>query len=444
MHILPQLRKLEENYGDALTVIGVHSAKFPAERAEAGLRDAIRRYEIQHPVANDADFRVWSEYAVRAWPTLFFIDPRGKIVGKHEGELDYESFETLLSAMTGEYDAGGLLDRRPLRFELEAPPEGPLAFPGKMLADEESGALFIADTNHNRILETSLLGEVRRAWGGGAQGFEDGDAASASFNHPQGMALRGAELYVADTENHAVRVLHLDTGGVETVAGVGEQARVYAPAGMPGKLAALNSPWDLCIVNDVLYIAMAGAHQIWLLDLASGLTRPFAGSGREGIEDGPASQAWLAQPSGLTTDGSLIYFADSETSAIRVLDPASGSVRTLVGLGLFEFGDVDGTGGNVRLQHPLDVCYSEGAVFVADTYNQKIKRLDPATRTVSTWLGSGDAGSRDGSGISAQFHEPGGLSLAAGKLYIADTNNHAVRVADIDSAEVTTLQITDG
>ncbi len=435
------MRKVEEKYHDVLAVVGVHSAKFPAERIEAGLRDAVRRYEIQHPVVNDADFRVWSEYAVRAWPTLYFVDPKGKVVGRHEGELPFETFDALLTAMVEEYDAQGLLDRRPLRFQQEAAPRGPLAFPGKVLADEETGTLFVADTNHNRILEMSLEGVLRRVWGSGEQGFGDGDAVSATFNHPQGMAVRGRELYVADTENHAVRLLRLDTGTVETVAGTGEQARAYAPGGVRGRQAELSSPWDLEIVNDVLYIAMAGMHQIWAMELASGLVRPFAGSGREGIEDGPASQAWLAQTSGLSTDGALLYFADSETSAIRVADPASGSVTTLVGVGLFEFGDVDGVGGQARLQHPLDVEYHGGELFVADTYNHRIKRLSPGTRRVTSWLGSGEIGGEDGPRAAARFNEPSGLSSANGRLYIADTNNHAIRVADITSGAVTTLEV---
>ncbi len=441
MHILPQLRRLEKQYKDEIVVLGIHSAKFPAERVEAGLRDAVRRYEIHHPVANDADFEVWSSYAVRAWPSLYFIDPRGKVVGKHEGELPYESFEELISAMVEEYDDQGLLDRSPRAFKLEELPTGPLAFPGKLLADAETGTLFVADTNHNRIVQATLDGEVVRVWGSGEQGFSDGDASTATFNHPQGMALRGDELYVADTENHAVRLLRLDTGAVRTVAGTGEQARSYAPRGARGREAALSSPWDLSIVNDVLYIAMAGTHQIWALELSGMLVRPFAGSGREGIQDGPASQAWLAQPSGLATDGNLLYFADSETSAIRVANPSSGKVDTLVGIGLFEFGDEDGTGGQARLQHPLAVSWHDGLLLVGDTYNHKVKKLDPSTRTVSSWLGSGEPDMQDGTGPTASFHEPSGLSVGSGRLYIADTNNHAIRVADLASGEVTTLKL---
>lgn len=439
MHMLPQLRKLEEKYSGRLVVIGVHSAKFMAERAEAGLRNAVRRHELRHPVVNDADFRVWREYTVRAWPTLIFIDPQGKVVGKHEGEAAFEQLDPLLSEMLQEYESEGLLDPSPVAFESEPAPEGPLLYPGKLLTS--GGSRFIADSGHNRVIETTLTGELRRVWGDGTAGLRDGTAEEAQLNHPQGLALRESELYVADTENHAVRKLDLNSGSVRTVAGTGEQARSYAPGGALGSRAALSSPWDLAIVNDVLYIAMAGTHQIWMLDLASGLLRPFAGTGNEGIKDGPASQAWLAQPSGITTDGSLLYFADSETSSLRTADPASGRVETIVGMGLFEFGDVDGAGGLVRLQHPLGVCWYEGELYVADTYNHKIKRIQPQARRSTTWLGSGEPGLADGTGVSVRFHEPSGLSALGGKLYIADTNNHAVRVAEIATGEVRTLSL---
>jgi len=437
------LRRLEDKYHDVLAVIGVHSAKFMAERSEAGLRHAVRRHEIRHPVVNDADFRVWSQYAVRAWPTLYFVSPGGKIVFKHEGELDFESFDRVLSMMVDEYDSLGLLDRRPLHNEREESPEGILSYPGKVLADATTDTLFIADTNHNRILETSLDGRIRREWGDGEAGIVDGDQRSARFNHPQGMALHGGNLYVADTENHAVRALRLEGGVVETIAGTGDQAHSYAPSGAPGKHAALSSPWDVCVVYDVLYIAMAGTHQIWSLELSSGLVRPFAGSGREGIEDGPISQAGLAQTSGLTTDGARLYFADSETSAIRWVDVASGLVQTIVGLGLFEFGDEDGVGDAVRLQHPLDVECHEGALYFADTYNNKIKKLDPTSRASHTWLGSGERGLMDGLNVSASFNEPSGLSAADGTLYIADANNHAIRAADLETGVVSTIEITE-
>ena len=205
----------------------------------------------------------------------------------------------------------------------------------------------------------------------------------------------------------------------------------------------LNSPWDLVLHEGVLYIAMAGFHQIWSLELSTREARPHAGTGRERIVDGALSEAELAQPSGIVTDGERLYFTDSETSAIRTADLGrTGRVETIVGLHLFEFGDIDGVGEQVRLQHPIGIDILDGVLYIADTYNNKIKRVYPDTKMASGFLGSGVAGDADGVAGEAQFHEPAGLSIANGKIYIADTNNHAVRVADIETLEVTTLELT--
>jgi hypothetical protein len=233
----------------------------------------------------------------------------------------------------------------------------------------------------------------------------------------------------------------LVTGYVRTVAGTGDQGRPFSGV-RPARETALTSPWDLALLGGRLYIAMAGCHQLWVLDLGRRTVEVFAGTGYEGLKDGPRELAWLAQPSGLTTDGIRLYFADSETSSIRTvgLEPRA-PVVTLVGQDLFVFGDVDGVGPQVRLQHPLGVCYYEGVLYVADTYNHKIKRLYPNTRGCYTWLGSGEPGFQDGPGREARFAEPGGISVAAGRAFIADTNNHCIRVADLETGEVRTLRL---
>ncbi|MBI4308496.1 MAG: alkyl hydroperoxide reductase [Chloroflexi bacterium] len=441
MHVIPQLRKLEQKYRQEMVVIGVHSAKFTSEKQTENIRKAVLRYGIEHPVVNDRESLVWRQYAARAWPTLMFIDPVGKVIGKHEGEIAYEPFDQLIGEMVREFDGQGLIDRRPLEFRHEAEGGMPLLFPGKALADGPSGRLFIADSGHHRILVVSGAGAVQQVIGAGEPGLVDGDARSARFNAPQGLALDGASLYVADTENHAVRRVDLEKRRVETIAGVGQQAQAYG-AGGPARTVALSSPWDLALRKGALYIAMAGVHQLWALDVVGQTAHPYAGSGREGLLDAGLSQAWLAQPSGIATDGERLYFADSETSAIRAADlDGGGIVCTIVGRDLFEYGDVDGEGDAVRLQHPLGLCWYDGQLYVADTYNNKIKRVDPRSREAVTLAGTGNPGHRDGLGLQAQFHEPGGVSAAGGKLYVADTNNHAIRVVDITSGEVATLEL---
>ncbi len=435
------MRKLEQKYAEELMVVGIHSAKFPNEKAQENLYKAVQRYELGHPVVNDVNFEVWQQYACRAWPTLMFIDPEGKVIGKHEGELPYESFDNLLSQMVAEFDDRGLLDRIPVQFVKDEQPDTDLSFPGKVVADGASGRLFIADSNHNRIIVTSLDGAVKQVVGSGDTGFDDGSLEAATFDHPQGMVLVGDVLYVADAENHALRKVDLATGTVETIAGTGDQGYMRQGRGA-GRNTELNSPWDLAHHDGKLYIAMAGMHQLWSMDLADGMVGPYAGTGRESITDGPLGTATLAQPSGITSDGERLFFADSETSSIRsaALDP-SGRVQTIVGMDLFVFGDVDGTDHRVRLQHPIGIANHDGTVYIADTYNHKIKRILPATRSSFTLLGTGEAGHRDGPGNQAFFSEPSGLSIADGKIYIADTNNHAIRVADLEGVEVTTLEL---
>ena len=443
MHLFPQLRKLEQKYAGELAVVGVHSAKFTAERETQNLRKAILRYEIEHPVVNDDDFQVWQRYAVRAWPTLMFIDPEGRVVGKHEGEASAEMLDGLVGEMVRDYDEQGLIDRRPLAVSLERDKEAAraLSFPGKILADS-AGRLFISDSNHNRIVVASADGHVTDVIGSGKKGLADGAFGDAAFNDPQGAALDGDALYVADTRNHAIRRVDLVTKRVETIAGTGEQAPRFHD-GARANHVQLSSPWDVAIRDGILFIAMAGFHQLWRMDLEAGDAAPHAGNGRERIVDGPLTSAELAQPSGIVAGDSHLYFTDSETSAVRSADlDAGGRVATIVGQGLFTFGDVDGTGDEVRLQHPLGVEAYDGALLIADTYNNKVKQVFPTTRGAVTVLGSGAPGHRDGPSQEAEFHEPGGLSFARGKLYIADTNNHAVRVADLETREVATLKLS--
>jgi thiol-disulfide isomerase/thioredoxin len=444
-HVIPDLKRLEAKYAAELVVVGVHSAKFEHERDTDNIRQIVLRYELEHPVVNDRDLTVWDAYAVRAWPTLVVVDPAGRIVGQRSGEGIYETFDEVIGSLVAEFDARGQIDRTPLelRLEREGIEDTPLRFPGKVLADAPGRRLFIADSNHNRIVVANLdTYQVQQVIGGPEPGFADGDFATARFYRPQGMALgaAGRILYVADTENHAIRAVDLVDGRVETIAGTGRQTRSYPGIGGPGTAVALNSPWDLERLGDDLYVAMAGSHQVWRMDLAGGTIGPWAGSGREGISGGPLASATLAQPSGLTTDGEWIYFADSEASAIRAASlAAGGKVRRIVGTGLFDFGDADGVGDRVRLQHPLGVAYNpgDGLLYVADTYNSKIKTVDQKTRRVRTLLGGDGHGWRDGA--EPLFYEPGGLDLAAGKLYVADTNNHAVRVVDLATLEASTV-----
>ncbi len=409
------MRELERRIGPELAVIGVHSAKFMAERATENLRDAVLRYGIDHPVVNDRDLEVWNSYAVRAWPTLLFVDPAGRVIARHEGEAPLEALERVVREMLTEYRAAGLVDtsrRLPVRPELlEA--AALLAFPGKVAADEGSGLLAIADTNHDRVLVVSTEGEVRLELSG--------------LLKPQGLAFDGGSLWIAETGAHSVQVADLASGSLRRVAGTGSAA--MSAADVAG--GALRSPWDVAVLRGEVYVAMAGSHQVWRLDPLG----PYAGSGREGRRDGPLPDAWLAQPSGLAAGAGSLWVADSEVSAVRRIDVERGVVETMVGLDLFEFGDVDGTGDEVRLQHPLGVAWADalegGCVLIADSYNSKLKVLDPQRRAVATLAGA-----------AHEFNEPGGVAVLGGNAYVADTNHHRVAVVDLLSHRTETLNLS--
>ena len=441
IHIIPDLKKLETQYGDKLVVIGIHSAKFENEGETENIRKVILRYNIEHPVVNDADFKIWDQYAVRAYPTQVLIDPDGYIVGRFVGEGNFAETNTAISETVSEFEKKGKLDETPLKFALERAKVGdlPLAFPGKVLADKQSNRLFIADSNHNRIVETDLNGKLIDTIGSGEMSRKDGDFQTATFHKPQGMAIAGDMLYVADTENHSIRRINLKTKKVETIAGTGSLEGFDGTGGKPLE-TSLRSPWDLSLVGENLYIAMAGSHQIWRMDLAKNTIEPYAGSRYEARTDGDLKNAAFSQPSGIVSDGKELFVADSEANIIREVSFQKETVDTLVGGDLYVFGDKDGAGDDVRLQHPLGIDLYDGNVLLADTYNHKIKLLNPEKRTVTTFLGTGKSGQMDGK--NPTFYEPGGISAANGKLYIADTNNQAIRVVDLKTKETSTLKIS--
>jgi len=488
LHVLPDLKYLEQKYPDSLTVIGVHSAKFDNEKEVENIRQAILRYDIEHPVIVDSDMTIWQSYAVRAWPTLMVIDPESYVIGYVSGEGNRDALDELVGKLIAEHKDKNAVNFEALSFSLEKerkPLSTPLAFPGKVLAfaitateakqlhqqvallgemteDSESveeivlpgpansviqslvgSCLFIADSGHNRIVVSTTEGEVLHVIGTGKPGLTDGDFAEAEFFAPQGMSFDADSqiLYVADTENHALRKIDFVTQRVETIAGNGEQSHEIVHDSGKGLETKLNSPWDLERVGDRLFIAMAGSHQIWEMQLDTGIIGVYAGNGRESCVDGNLAESAFSQPSGLATDRSELFVADSEISSIRAIgideDP---QVRTVCGSGeLFGFGDRDGRAEEVRLQHCLGVEYAQNYLWVADTYNHKIKRIDHRGGMSRTMIGDGTAGHLDGKGINARFFEPSGLSAIGPHLFIADTNNHVIRRVELDTLTVTTL-----
>jgi sugar lactone lactonase YvrE/thiol-disulfide isomerase/thioredoxin len=430
IQILPTLRRIEEAFPEEVVVIGVHSPKFAAEKRAENVRAAIARLGIRHPVVHDPDFQLWRQYAVRAWPTLVFLGPDGRVVGQAAGEPDPERLFDAVAGAVEELRRSGRA--RPARVALRAEPAtgGALAFPGKIRPlPGTPGHWIVADAGHHQVVELDAAGQPVRRHGSGEPGNADGEA--PAFDQPQGLIADGAAIFVADTGNHAIRRIDRLSGRVATLAGTGRRGRALGAAA-PGLATALASPWDLDLLGHRLFFANAGTHQLGVLELESGSVAALAGTGAEALVDGPASEAVLAQPSGLALapDGRRLAFADSETSAIRLLDLATMRVETLVGSGLFDFGQVDGAFAAARLQHPLGLCWQgPGALLVADSYNGVLRRLDLAAQRIATY--AEDFLCEDPLCLP-RLGEPAGLWLGgAGDLLVSDTNNHRILSYDL-------------
>jgi len=442
-HVLPDLERLEKKYPNELVVIGVHTAKFNAEKDTNNIKKKVAEYRIKHPVINDANHTVWNKFGVNSWPTFVLIDATGKYRGFTSGEGKYELLDEVIGKLLAEHRERKELNLTPVKFfpENEKKHDNVLLYPGKVHTNGPANRLIVTDTGNNRIVVADLDGNVVDVIGNGQAGFKNGGFQEATFNRPQGTYLKDDFLFIADTENHAIRVADLKKKTVKTITGTGVQS--YRREGS-GKAAStgLNSPWDIAPIpgDNKFAIAMAGPHQIWELDLDKGTVGVLAGSGMEDIVDGEFPKAAMAQPSGLASDGENLFFADSETSSLRVLIWKKKQVDTLIGRGLFEFGDIVGPAARARLQHCLAVAYNDNMVYVADTYNNKIKVYDVKKKTIANLIGTGKAGSED-NGADSTLDEPGGLSFVKNKLYIADTNNHLVRVADLASGDVKTLTL---
>ena len=442
IHVIPDLKRLEEEYARELVVLGVHSAKFANEGQTENIRQIVMRYEVDHPVVNDGAFQVWQTWGAQAWPTVALIDPAGNVVGMQAGEGVYETVQPVIEGLIREFD--DQIDRTPfvLTPERANTANTVLSYPGKVTVGD--GVLYISDTGHHRVIAADpSSGEITAVYGNGRAGFEGGPALTAQFDSPQGLAFDSASqtLYVADTNNHAIRSIDIATGDVDTLAGTGTLG--WPPAAGLFIDARLNSPWGLALHRGDLWVAMAGFHQIWVADLGGGVISPAVGSGLEGVANGALGDASLAQPSGLVFDDQdRLYFTDSESSSIRWADAlaADGQTGVLSGsdVNLFDFGDIDGTGTAARLQHPLGIVWDEvaGDLIIADTYNSKLKRISADLGETTTYLGS-EQGWADGA--DPMFYEPGGLAIDGRALYVADTNNHVIRVVDLETHAATTL-----
>jgi hypothetical protein len=428
MHVLPRVRELERRFGERLVVIGVHAGKFSAERLTRNLAAACSRLGVRHAVVNDRQYRIWKAYGIQAWPTVALIDSAGALVGVQSGEFPVEEMAAAVDAVDERDRKRGVLvegcdpARPPVETDVDA-----LRFPTRVIAD--GGRMWVSDAGHARVCE--LAPADRGGWH--VVGSWDGLA------EPQGLVRLGGRTYVADRAAHSI--FRLDEDGLTRIAGSGNIGAYRLSPG-PALSVDLRSPWGLSpLPNGDLAIAMAGSHQLWHLahdvngDFEDAHLSLLAGAGGEDILDGPAEGSLLAQPSGLALGtGGMLAFADSESSAVRLLDPATAVVRTIVGTGLFDFGDRDGTGDRVLLQHPLDLAWRDDDLIVVDTYNDRVKRVESATGRCEAHHGqAGEAG---------VLWEPMGISAIGGNMLVADTNNHRIVTIAEDGA-VTPLRVEE-
>ncbi|KJY42956.1 alkyl hydroperoxide reductase / thiol specific antioxidant / Mal allergen [Streptomyces sp. NRRL B-1568] len=414
LHVLDELRELEEAHRDTVVIIGVHSPKFVHEADHQAVVDAVERYEVHHPVLDDPELATWKQYAVRAWPTLVVIDPEGYVVAQHAGEGHAHALAKLVEELEAEHAAKGTLRRGDGPYVPPEPVATDLRFPGKAV-QLPSGTFLVSDSTRHQLVELAADGEsVVRRIGTGERGLADGPAERARFSEPQGLALLpGGTVIVADTVNHALRTFDPATGEVATVAGTGRQWWQGSATAGPAREVDLSSPWDVAFFDDRVWIAMAGVHQLWTYDPAAQAVAVAAGTTNEGLVDGAAAEAWFAQPSGLAAAGERLWIADSETSALRWVERTEDgyAVRTAVGTGLFDFGHRDGDAGQALFQHPLGVtALPDGSVAVCDTYNHALRRYDPATGQVST--------------LATDLREPSDAVLAGDDIVVVESARH--------------------
>jgi thiol-disulfide isomerase/thioredoxin len=409
LHVLDELRPLEEKYGDALVIVGVHSPKFAHEGEEAAVRAAVERYEVGHPVLDDPELITWQNYTARAWPTLVLVDPNGYIVAQYSGEGHAHALDAQLAELIAEHEQAGTLTRGKSPYVAPKPEPTDLRFPAKVVALDNG--FLVADAGNHSIVELADdATTVVRRFGAGRRGFADGPASQAGFSEPNGLTVLpadvastlGYDVVVADTVNHALRGINLQSGQVTTLVGTGKQW-------MDGDSTdVLSSPWDVAWWQDKVWIAMAGVHQLWTFDPFTKVTEVAAGTTNEGLKDGALTEAWFAQTSGLAVDGDRLWLADSEISALRWIDT---EVHTAVGTGLFDFGLRDGKADEALLQHPLGVTVlPDGSIAIADTYNGAVRRYDPRTEVVDT--------------MATGLAEPSGGVVVGNELLVVESAAH--------------------
>ncbi|NWF66502.1 MAG: redoxin domain-containing protein [Campylobacterales bacterium] len=396
IQVLPDLEKLEKEFEKELVVVGIHCAKFTAEKKDENIIDAINRYNINHIVLNDKEFDIWSEFGIRAWPSLILIDQHGYVVSGYSGEGNYKYIRDDILKLISLGD----INKDKIFTPTLNKNSSILRYPGKISTSKDF--LAISNSSKNELLITTKEGEVV--------------VKITDLNDPQGGRFYNDSFYLCNTKSGEVLRFFDDFSKHEVV------------------VSNLHSPWDLEIKDDILYIAVAGTHQIYKYNLFTKSVEVFAGNRHEGLKNGYRLDSHLAQPSGLSFLGDILYFIDSETSSLRHIE--DDFVKTDIGLDLFDFGDIDGDKKVARLQHPIGVTTGkmDGTcggfrIFVADSYNNKIKVFDLSNGEIKT--------------IIQNLNHPAGIAKYECMLYIANTNAHEIVLFDLKNLKQSLLDIKE-
>jgi DNA-binding beta-propeller fold protein YncE len=414
VRVLEELRPIEERFNAEAVVVGVHSPKFPREHDHAAVERAVERLGVRHAVLDDPDLATWQQYGVKGWPTLVVIDPEGYVVGGVSGEGSGPVVFSAVERTVADHDARSTLVRGAVPGvwgALTLSTGGrPLTYPAKVAVDETGRRLALTDTVSGRVVVCDLRGRVERVY--------------PLLTRPQGVRFDGDRILVCDTGTD--RVVAIDRAS-------GQQTAVAD---------GLASPTDLAVLDDgTILVAEAGRHRLWRVQ-PTGDKEIVVGTGQENLIDSAEGVALLAQPSGVAAlPGGGAVFVDAESSALRVLT-ADGSVVTLVGQGLFDWGASDGGPESSAMQHPLAVAVGHAAagelppIYVADTFNGLIREWrgtawDAAAGTLRTLPVAG-------------LEEPAGIDvLPDGRLVVADGNHHRVVVVGVDEVVPEPLAIDE-
>lgn len=435
---LPEIKKLEQTFGNKITVIGVHSGKFDNEKDGLSIKKAILKYGINHPVVNDSDFAIWNNFQAQAWPTFILINPNGRIVSTYLGEQGAAEIMPDVKKLVSKFRYQLNRDPLPIMLEKYNVIGNVLNFPSKLsytssfsYKSQKLPVLFIANSTQNNIIISSLAGDIITKIGSGNKGFKDGDFFSASFNAPQSLLYNSGKLYVADTGNNALRLIDFKKGKVTTLFGSGKRGDIFEGASEAAGSIDLASPTDIEFFpnNKKIVIANSGTHQILSYDIDKKTVSVLAGNGIEGIDDGKYPNNSLAQTADMSAFGGKLYFVDSETSSLRVIDK-SGEVKTLIGKGLFDFGHKNGSKSEALMQHPLGLTVDDTGAYISDSFNHSIRKYNFSTKKLYDFLGGKTKGDKLGAKNDIEFDQPEGIVSILDNFYIVDSNNNRIVVVN--------------